>query len=134
MYTAVPDQWVRSWGSVSVVGDSDDGAVSVVGDSERSLFVPPQPSAKYGQMKDEWPHILKCTESRVGDRGHMGVRGGGRRLVRRRSADEALRTHSIRADTAAPAADTEQADAHASEPYTSVVGRVRLPHTAETPE
>ena len=75
-YTSVQDQWVRSWGSVSVVGDSDDGAVSVVGDSERSLVVPSRPSAKHGQMEDEWPHI--CTESRVGDRGHTGVRGAGR--------------------------------------------------------
>ena len=47
----------------------------------------------------------------------------------------ALRTHSIRADSAAlrPQAKTEQADANESDPYTSVVGSFRSPKLRKLP-
>ena len=54
---------------------------------------------------------------------------------RRQSADEALRPQHQggQCGTASPAADTEQADAHESAPYTSVIGRFRCPKLRKLP-
>ena len=60
-------------------------------------------------------------------KGDTGVRGG-RRLVRRRSADMKPCAH-----TAIRARKRTRADARASEPYTSVIGSFRSPKLRKLP-